>query len=92
LPDFDADTYADAARAGNRSIQELAEELQALRRSTIALFRSFDEEMTDRRGESTGGFRFAVRAFPWIIAGHEIHHQRLIEQRYLASTRSGCRL
>ena len=83
LPDFEADPYADAAGASSRSIQDLARELEALRRSTLELFRSFDEEMAGRCGESTGGFRFAVRAFPWIIAGHEIHHRRLIEQRYL---------
>lgn len=84
LPGFEADIYAQQAKSDGRSIEDLARELEAVRRSSLELFRSFDEEMADRRGQAFGGFRFAARAFPWIIAGHEIHHRQLIEEKYLA--------
>ena len=29
-----------------------------------------------------GGTRFTVRAFPWILAGHEIHHRKVLIERY----------
>ena len=36
----------------------------------------------ERRGVASG-FEFTVRSFPYILAGHEIHHRRVLAERYL---------
>jgi hypothetical protein len=43
--------------------------------------RSFDAEALMRVGTASG-MSFSVRSFAWIIAGHELHHRRLLQERY----------
>jgi len=57
-------------------------EWSAVRESDVLMFRGFDADMAGRVGVASG-FEFTVRSIPWIIAGHELHHRRLIEERYL---------
>lgn len=42
-----------------------------------------DAEAWERVGTASG-VAFRVRALPFILAGHEIHHRRLLAERYLA--------
>lgn len=35
-----------------------------------------------RRGVASG-YTFTVRAMPWILAGHELHHREVLQARYL---------
>jgi uncharacterized damage-inducible protein DinB len=44
LPSMEENDYARVSNAGQRPLQELAQEFEAVRRSSIALFRSFDDE------------------------------------------------
>lgn len=83
LPSFEQDAYAEQARVEERSLTDLADEWRSVRRATIHLFRTFDEEVSQRRGvasEST----FSVRAVAYIVAGHEIHHRSILVDRYLS--------
>ena len=82
LPGMDQDAYVRASGANDRGLTSLLDELELLRRSHLALFRSFDETVALRRGIASG-FEFTVRALVYIVAGHEIHHRRVIEERYL---------
>jgi uncharacterized damage-inducible protein DinB len=82
LPSMEQDDWAKFNNASRRTLAELLDELSAVRRSTIALFRSFDAEMWMRRGTASG-YDFSVRTFPWIIAGHEMHHRGVLEEVYL---------
>jgi uncharacterized damage-inducible protein DinB len=82
LPSMEQDEWADVSNAAQRPFQELLDELEAARRSTILLFKSFDEEMTALRGTASG-CEFSVRCLPYIIAGHEIHHRKVIGELYL---------
>ncbi len=82
FPSFDQDEYAAASRADRRSLPSLAEELWAVRRSTVLLFRSFEDEVWGRRGVASGN-EFTVRSLAWIIAGHSLHHRRVVAERYL---------
>ena len=82
FPSFDQDEYAAASRADNRSLPSLAEELRAVRRSTVLLFRSLEEDVWDRRGVASG-YEFTVRSLAWIIAGHSVHHRRVLADRYV---------
>lgn len=88
LPSFEQEHYARFSNAPSRSLSELADELESLRRSNVLLFRSFDDETSTRRGIASG-VEFSVRALAYIIAGHEIHHRRVLEERYLPGILEG---
>jgi hypothetical protein len=83
LSAFDENSYTPAGRFDRLSPTRLARDLIAVRTATISLFETFPREAWDREGRVAGN-RFTVRAFPYIIAGHELHHQRIIRDRYLA--------
>lgn len=83
LPGMDQDEWAANSNAGDRRLEDLAEEWKAVRRSTVHLFASLDRAAAHRSGRASG-YPFSVRSFPWIIAGHELWHRALIEERYLA--------
>jgi hypothetical protein len=82
LPGMDQDEWASASNAGDRALADLCQEWAALRRSNVHMFASMAPEDGDRTGRASG-FDFTVRSFPWIIAGHELWHRRLIERDYL---------
>lgn len=82
LPGFDQDVWAEASNAGERSMADLLETFACARRSTLALYRGFNGAVWLRRGVASE-VEFSVRAIPYILAGHEIHHRKVIEQRYL---------
>lgn len=82
LPGFEQDDYVRSSNAGSRSMQDLVDELRAVRQSNLAFFGGLDEEMWSRRGVGSG-CAFTVRALAYIIVGHEMHHRGVIESRYL---------
>jgi hypothetical protein len=55
-----------------------------VRLASLALFRGFDDAALARRG-TANKVEIAVRAIPWIIAGHERHHVKVLKERYLVS-------
>ncbi len=82
LPSYEQDDVAQGSNAGARPLEELLEEFVSLRRSNVTFFRGLSQEAGSRRG-TAAGVEFTVRAFPYIIAGHEIHHRKILEERYL---------
>ncbi len=82
LPGFDEKAWAPAGRFDARSLKDLAGELDAVRRATIALFSGMDAEALTRRGTANNN-PITVRALAWIIAGHERHHVGILRERYL---------
>ncbi len=82
LTGFDHDAFVPASMANRRRTDLLLKELIAVRMSTISLFVSFTEAMLLSAG-SANGCRISVQALGWIIAGHNTHHMRVIEERYL---------
>ena len=83
LPEFDQDMYIDQANFDSRSLIDIADEYRTVRESTLYMFYSFNEEYYRREGTASG-FKFTVRAIPYIIAGHEIHHYRILKEQYLS--------
>ena len=53
-----------------------------MRRRHVLMFRGLDPETVSRRGVASGR-EFTVRSVPWILAGHERHHVRVLRERYL---------
>ncbi len=82
LPGFEQDDYAIESGANERSLDDLLEEFAAVRRSTIALFNSFEDRVLTRSGVASGNV-MSVRAAAYHIAGHELRHLNIIRERYL---------
>lgn len=82
LPGFDQEVFVPYSNSGSRTVQDLMAEYKAVRDSTIALFKSFDEEALMRKGVASGS-PMSVRAMGFIISGHQAHHIRIIRERYL---------
>jgi hypothetical protein len=81
LPGFDENAWAPEGRFDERRFADLLEEFGAVRQATLAFFRSLDPERMKRSGTANNA-SISVRALAWIIAGHEIHHVALLEERY----------
>ena len=56
-------------------------EFQALRAANLALFSSFDGAAQDRLGTASD-HPLRVSAIPWILAGHELHHVKVLRKTY----------
>jgi len=82
LPGMDQDEYNDASNARGRPLKDLAAELQAVRGGTLALFNGFSDLEWTRVGTGSG-YPFQVRTFPYILAGHELHHRGILQEKYL---------
>jgi hypothetical protein len=82
LPGFDQDDYVSRGSFDSRPLREILDELRAVRAASIALFAGLAPEAFARTGKANG-LDFTVRAIPFIIAGHELHHVGVITERYL---------
>lgn len=82
LPGFEENSYVDEANANKRSIQDLLTELLVVRQASLSLFKSFSEEQLLRKGIASNN-PMSVRALGFIIIGHQNHHQKVFEDRYL---------
>ena len=82
LPGFEQDDFVVVADFDARSLASLAAEFDLIRRTSLALFENLDEQAWTRPGHASGT-DLTVRAVPWILAGHELHHMGVIRERYL---------
>lgn len=82
LPGFEQDDYVTNSVYDNISPPELANEWRAVRSATLYLSRSMTAEMTSRTGIANN---LTVRpfAFPYMMAGHVLHHYNVANERYL---------
>ena len=78
---FDEDLYANNAIVSHRKLEDVLEEAILLRKSTIALFKSFTEEMLQTIGKSFNS-EYSVAAIGFVIAGHQRWHFEVISERY----------
>lgn len=81
LPGFEQEDWIRTCHATTRAFAELVDELEAVRRASVRLLSGFGDEDWDRTGEASGA-RVTVRALAWILAGHELHHRRILRERY----------
>jgi len=79
---FEQDDYVRNSPFARRSLADLIEDYIAVRRATISLLRNLDEPAWTRRGVANKN-EVTVRALAFIIAGHELHHRRILEEKYL---------
>jgi hypothetical protein len=82
LAGFEQDDYIRDGNFGQRTLADLIEEFADVRKATVHLFRHVDAEIAARRGTANGD-AVSVRALAYIIAGHELHHRQILEEKYL---------
>ena len=67
-----------------RTLADLASEFDAIRKSSLYLFRGLEEAAWMRQGTANDG-ALSVRALAYMIAGHELHHRRILLEKYFPS-------
>jgi uncharacterized damage-inducible protein DinB len=82
LPSYESDDYIEFGHFDKRNWQELISEFEAVRGATVSLFKSLDEAAWTRQGVANND-SVSVRALAYIVAGHELHHVKLIQELYL---------
>jgi hypothetical protein len=81
LAGFEQDDYVKYGPFGQCSLAGLVEEFRSVRQSTVLMFRALDESAWARRGVASDN-EVTVLALAYIIAGHELHHRRIFQQKY----------
>ena len=81
LPGFDQEVFVPNSNVAERPWSEILDDLFTVRRSNLNLFRSFRDGDWERRGEASGA-EISVRAWAWVIVGHELHHRAVLRERY----------
>lgn len=82
---FEQDDYIRHAPFAKRPLAELIDDYIAVRRATLTLLRNLDEQAWLRRGIASNN-EVSVRALAYMIAGHELHHRRILEEKYFRRT------
>lgn len=82
LPGFDQDFFVLNDNANERDFNDLLNEMKTLRESTIQLYKSFSKDVLLRIGNASGN-DMSVRAIGYLFAGHQNHHLKIINERYL---------
>jgi len=83
---FEQDDYVRNSPFGQRPLAELIEDYIAVRGATLTLLRNLDDVAWARRGIANKN-EVSVRALAYLIAGHELHHRRILEEKYFAINR-----
>jgi len=86
LEGFEQDDYVRNGPFARSSLADLIEDFIAVRRATLSLLRYLDEAAWTRRGIANKN-EVTVRGLAYIIAGHELHHRKILEERYFAASR-----
>src|SRR6202140_965690 len=84
LSGFEQDDYVRSGNFSERTLADLADEFGYVRSASVALFRSLKKDAWARRGVANEK-EVTVRALAFIVAGHELHHRLILEERYFAA-------
>ena len=79
---FEQDDYVAAGKFARRTTDDLLQEFMMIRNATIQLIRHLDPESAERRGTANQK-QISARAIIYVIAGHELHHRKILQEKYL---------
>jgi uncharacterized damage-inducible protein DinB len=79
---FEQDDYVAGGKFGRRTLDDVLQEFMTIRNATIQLIRHLDPEAAERRGTANQK-PISARAIIYVIAGHELHHRRILQEKYL---------
>jgi len=78
---FEQDNYVRNGPFARAPLAEIIEDYIAVRRATLTLLRNLEAAAWGRRGVANKN-EVSLRALAYIIAGHELHHWRILEEKY----------
>lgn len=81
LAGFDQDLFVESGRSIAFAKAELIKTLSITRENTIAIFKEATPEQLIFKGLASDNM-MTPRVFPFLIAGHNQHHETIIAQRY----------
>jgi uncharacterized damage-inducible protein DinB len=84
LPGFEEKDYVRFASFNERPFDQLLRELQTVRSASIAFFETLTPKEWLRRG-TVNGYSATVRGLAFHMAGHELHHMRIVREKYLSA-------
>lgn len=82
LPGFNQDYWMEVTKVDDRSIKDLLKEWKAVRDNTLALAAQCSEEQSTFL-LTASNWKVSVRALFFIIIGHQLHHIKMLQERYL---------
>jgi uncharacterized damage-inducible protein DinB len=82
LAGFNENDYVQGAQTNNLSMEAILEDFKAVRNATITLIQNLPAAAWANKGNANG-LEITTRAIAFIIAGHQIHHCKIVEDRYL---------
>lgn len=83
LPGFEQDDYIPAGAFNGRTLTGLLDEFRSIRQSTISLLRGLPLDAWLHQGTVSGNLA-SVRGLAFVLTGHELHHVRILRERYLS--------
>lgn len=82
LPGFDQNVYVPVSGANSRSMESLIEEYSSVRNATLSLVRNLPGDAWEHTGTASQ-VTIHPKTIAFTIAGHELHHKRILKERYL---------
>jgi hypothetical protein len=84
LRGFDEKAYMRKAGFNERPLADLIDELRSVRESTLTLLKGLPGDAWTRSG-IVNGYPATVRGLAFHVAGHELHHRRILQEKYLVA-------
>jgi uncharacterized damage-inducible protein DinB len=81
LPGFDQDIYMANSSYNERKLENLANEFNCVRETTLYFLKTVTEEQSTQKGIASG-YPVSVRGLAYMMAGHELHHLKILKERY----------
>ncbi|HMX41423.1 MAG TPA: DinB family protein [Saprospiraceae bacterium] len=81
LPGFNQDVWMEQVQVAQRSMKDLLKEWKAVRDNTLFLLSQCSEEQSKFMGTASN-WKVSVRAYFYIVAGHQLHHMQVLRERY----------
>jgi len=82
LAGFDENYFAANAPVAHRNLEDLKKEFLLLREATDLMISSFEESQLNYIGNASNT-AITLRALCFIIYGHNLHHLKILKERYL---------
>ncbi len=83
LPGFDQNAYVANANLKHTDLNLMLQEFEAVRESTILLFKQLSDKELSIKGTTAAG-EVTVLSIGFMICGHALHHIKVIQERYLS--------
>ncbi|MEH7440285.1 DinB family protein [Neobacillus drentensis] len=84
LAGFNENDYVEGSQINNHSFKDILEDFIATRKATITLIKNMPTEAWGYKGNANNT-EVTTRAIGYIIAGHAIHHKKIISKNYLVA-------